>query len=58
MGVVQRDPGLAVRVGRQLREAHYKRLGLDMPEHGKGHFHHPMHNYRAEKDPENGEPAA
>ena len=46
---VQQDPGLAVRAGRQLRAYHYKNLGLDAPEHGKGHFHHPRRNYDASR---------
>lgn len=46
---LQQDPGLAVRAGRMLRQYHYKRLGLDPPEHGRGHFHHPMRNFRAAK---------
>jgi len=47
---LQQDPGLAVRAGRQLRAYHYKNLGLEVPEHGKGHFHHPRRNYNASKE--------
>lgn len=47
---MDQDPGLAVRAGRQLRAYHYKNLGLEVPEHGKGHFHHPRRNYNASKE--------
>lgn len=33
-----------------LRAYHYKRLGLEAPIHGQGHFHHPRRNYRAAKE--------
>lgn len=47
---LQQDPGLAVRAGRHLRRYHYERMGLDAPEHGKGHFHYPRRNSIAAKE--------
>lgn len=49
LSFLQRDPGLAVRAGRGLRMYHYQRLGLPPPEHGKGHFHNPVRNYKASR---------